>query len=114
LLNLLKIIRAGRAPRLPAASDHRRNASDVGCRASLGMSVKEVDTLYGEPLRVFTTKTGRIARIYGNHQELENVDHFLLFSYVAVLFDTEGHALGVFSDGFFDDHWDPVLLQQSE
>lgn len=28
LVNLLKIIRAGRASRLPAASDHRRNAFD--------------------------------------------------------------------------------------
>jgi len=83
-----------------------------GCRASLGMSVKEVDALYGEPLRVFTTKAGHTARIYGNHQYLENVDHFLRFSYVAVLFDSEENVAGIFSDGFFDNDWDPGMPYQ--
>ena len=80
-----------------------------GCRASIGMTLKEVDALYGEPLRGFTTRTGCVARIYGNHRYSGDMDHFLLFSYVAVLFDSEGHVTNIYSDGFFCSDWDPDM-----
>jgi hypothetical protein len=80
-----------------------------GCRASIGMTIKQVDAIYGQPLRVFTTKTGRVARIYGNHRYSGDADHFLIFSSVAVLFDSEGHVASIYSDGFFCNDWDPGM-----
>jgi hypothetical protein len=80
-----------------------------GCRISIGMTLKEVDALYGGPLRVFTTKTSRVARIYGDHRYSGDVDHFLMFSYVAVLFDPEGRAANIYSDSFFCNDWDPDM-----
>ena len=81
-----------------------------GCRASIGMTIKEVDALYGEPLHVLVTKTGGTARIYGDDRYLGNaVDSFLVFPYVAVLFDSEGHVASVYSDGFFCKDWYPNL-----
>lgn len=80
-----------------------------GCRAFIGMTIKDVDALYGEPLRVFTTRTGLVARIYGNHRYSSDVDHFLKFSYVAVLFDPEGHVVSIYSDLFFCNDWDPGM-----
>ncbi len=80
-----------------------------GCRVSIGMTIQQVDELYGKPLRGFTTTTGRIARIYGDHHYSGDVDHFLMFSYVAVIFDHEEHAADIFSDGFFCNDWDPGM-----
>ena len=69
-----------------------------GCRAAIGMTIKEVDAIYGEPLRVSTTRTGLVARIYGNHRYSGDVDHFLMFSYVAVLFDPQERVANIYSD----------------
>ncbi len=80
-----------------------------GCRASIGMTIKEVDALYGEPLRAFTTRTGRAARIYGDHRYSGDMDHFLVFSYVAVVFDAEGRVGNIYSDLFFCNDWDPGM-----
>jgi hypothetical protein len=80
-----------------------------GCRASIGMTIKEVDALYGEPLRAFTTGTGRAARIYGDHRYSDDMDHFLMFSYVAVVFDPEGRVANTYSDLFFCNDWDPGM-----
>jgi hypothetical protein len=80
-----------------------------GCRASLGMTVKEIDGLYGNPLRVFFTKSGLRAHVYGDHRYLGNVSPTLLFSYIAVVFDSNGGAVKIFSDRFFDDNWDPGM-----
>lgn len=80
-----------------------------GCRASIGMSVAEVDALYGEPLRVFTTQAGHVARIYGDRHYSGDVEPFLMFSYVAVLFDDAGRAARIFSNGYFCNDWDPDM-----
>jgi hypothetical protein len=80
-----------------------------GCKAAIGMTIEQVDTCYGQPLRAFTTKTGRMARIYGDHRYLGGVDHFLMFSYVAVLFDAQEKVSNIYSDGFFCADWDPNM-----
>ena len=56
-----------------------------------------------------TTRTGLVARIYGNHRYSGDADHFLVFSYVAVLFDPEGHVANIYSDFFFCNDWDPGM-----
>ena len=85
-----------------------------GCRAVLGISVQEVDALYGKPLWVFTTKSGLTARIYGDHRYVGNMNHFLCFSNVAVLFDSGEHVARIYSGQFFCDDWDPVLQQRKK
>jgi hypothetical protein len=76
-----------------------------GCRASLGRSVEEVDALYGKPLQVLSMKNGQTARIYGDNRNLENIKPWLLFSCVAVVFDTHGNVAAIYSDDFFSDDW---------
>jgi hypothetical protein len=81
-----------------------------GCRASLGMTIKEVDALYGEPLHMFVARTGRNTRIYGDNRYMgDAVDSFLIFSYVAILFDSEGHATAIYSDSFLCKDWYPGM-----
>lgn len=80
-----------------------------GCRASIGMTMQQVDALYGEPLRVYTTNTGLITRIYGAHRYSADVDHFFLFPYVAVLFDPAGKVTNIYSDLYFCNDWDPDM-----
>lgn len=84
-----------------------------GCRTSLGMSVKEVDAIYGDPVHVFSTTTGRTARVYGDNRYLD-VNPFLRFSFVAVLFDPDGQTADIYSDIFFCADWDPVLQQRKK
>lgn len=81
-----------------------------GSRATIGMTVDQVDRLYGKPVHVFTTGTGRRARIYGDARRPE-VQPLLCFSYVAVLFDLDGKAESVYSDLFFCNDWDKVLQE---
>ena len=76
---------------------------------SLGITTKEVDALYGAPLRTFVTKNNDSARIYGDNRYLGEVTHFLIFPYVAVLFDHEGRAKTVYSNGFFCNDWYPNM-----
>jgi hypothetical protein len=81
-----------------------------GGRVSIGMTSNEVYALYGEPLYVFTTKESSTARIYGDDQYLGNaVESFLIFSYVAVLFDPKGLVKSVYSDAFFCKDWYPNM-----
>lgn len=81
-----------------------------GTRASPGMTVKEVDALYGEPLYTFITKSGGSARIYGDNVNLSSgVDAFLVFSFVAARFDSGGHATGIYSDPFLCEDWYPDM-----
>jgi len=80
-----------------------------GCRASCGMTIREVDLLYSEPLHTFTTKNRNLARVYGDNRYLGNaVDSFLVFPYVAVLFEEE-KAVAIYSDGFFCNAWYPDM-----
>ena len=76
-----------------------------GCRASLGMSVDAVDTLYGKPLQVLSMKNKQTARIYGDNRNLENIKPWLLFSCVAVVFNPHGNVTAIYSDHFFSDEW---------
>lgn len=85
-----------------------------GCRSSLGMTVKEVDDLYGAPVYVFATATGRAVRIYGDYRVLKNVNTELRFSFVAVVFDPNGRTERVNCDLFFCIDWDPVLQQREK
>ena len=76
-----------------------------GCRAGLGMSVTEIDALFGKPLRVLSMKNRQTARIYGDNRNLENIKPWLLFSCVAVVFDAQGNVAAIYSDDFFSDEW---------
>ena len=81
-----------------------------GCKVSVGMTTNEVQALYGTPLHSFTTEKGNTAQIYGDDRYLGNsVDSFLVFSYVAVLFDPDGRVAAVYSDAFFCKDWYPGL-----
>jgi hypothetical protein len=76
-----------------------------GCRASLGMSAAEVDALYGKPLRILSMKNGEIARVYGDNQDLDDVEPWLRFSCVAVVFNSQENVKAIYSDDFFEDEW---------
>ena len=82
-----------------------------GFRLAIGMSSDEVRALFGPPLHIFTTSSGRTAHVYGvDEPYLGNaVDHFLVYPYVAVLFDSAGSVSAVFSDRFFCRDWHPNL-----
>ena len=81
-----------------------------GSKVSIGMKRDEVEALCGKPSHSFTTEKGDTARIYGDDRYLGNaVDSLLVFSYVAVLFDTKGQVVAVYSDGFFCKDWHPGL-----
>jgi len=75
-----------------------------GCRANLGMSIEQVDELFGKPLRNFSTKDGYPVRIYGEVRRLE-VDPQYRFSCVVVVFDAGGRSANIYSHGFVDDAW---------
>jgi hypothetical protein len=75
-----------------------------GCRVKIGMDAKEVAKVYGEPLRMFPTKTEGLVRIFGDERSLEVSPKFL-FSCVAVVFDSGERVTAVYSHDFFNDDW---------
>jgi hypothetical protein len=75
-----------------------------GCRANLGMSAGQVETIFGKPLRIFPTINGQIVRIFGNNIDLQ-VNSAYLFSCVAVVFDRQERVLAIYSQDFFNDDW---------
>ena len=76
-----------------------------GCLARSGMTVEQVDAIYGKPQRVVFAKDGRPVRIYGDGRDLEEIGRECRFSFVSVVFDANGRVMRVFSDMFFDDDW---------
>lgn len=80
-----------------------------GCRVLIGMNTNDVDALYGKPLRIFQTGTGRGARIYGDHRYLDAVNPSFRFSFVAIVFDAAQHVAAIYSNQFFNDDWDPEM-----
>ena len=77
-----------------------------GCSANIGMDTNEVAKLYGKPLRVFTTKNGETARIYGyaGSRELQ-VNPQLVFRGLAIVSDAKGQVVAIYGNGFFNDEW---------
>ena len=80
-----------------------RKRYDSG-RANLGMSVEQVDDLYGKPLRTFVTTDSRPVRVYGESRRLE-IDPRYRFSCVATIFDSQRRLAAIYGYGFFDDAW---------
>lgn len=76
-----------------------------GCQANLGMSAEDVEKFYGKPLRVFTTKKGETARIYGDTRHLEFMNSLLGFNGLAIVTDTKGRVTVIYSDWFFNEEW---------
>jgi hypothetical protein len=78
-----------------------------GCQANLGMSADDVEKLYGKPLRVFVTKNGETARIYGYGETRElQVNPQLVFAGMAIVCNTNGHVTAIYSGyPFFNDGW---------
>jgi hypothetical protein len=77
-----------------------------GCQANLGMSAEDIEKLYGKPLRVFVTKNGETARIYGYGENRElQVNPQLVFTGMAVVTDAKGHVTAIYSHEFFNDEW---------
>ena len=77
-----------------------------GCQAKLGMSAEDIEKLYGKPLRVFITKNGETARIYGDGGTRElQVNPQLVFAGLAIVSDAKGHATVIYSDWFFNEEW---------
>ena len=76
-----------------------------GCSANIGMDTNEVEKLYGKPLRVFTTKNGETARIYGTTQNLNWANPQLEFKGLAVVSDAKGHVKAIYSNVFFNGEW---------
>ena len=80
-----------------------------GHRVDLGMSIKEVDSLFGVPNRSLMLTNGMTARIYdppGREQLEGDLYHLTRFSPVAVVFES-GKASRVFSNSFFVRSWLP-------
>jgi len=75
-----------------------------GCRANLGMNTEDIEKLYGKPLRIFTTKNGETARIYGDTRYLD-INSLIAFTGMAVVSDSKGHVTAIYSNGFFNDEW---------
>jgi len=77
-----------------------------GCLANLGMDTEDVEKLFGKPLRVFTTKNKQTVRIYGygDNRELQ-VNPQLAFNGMAVVNDTNGHVMAIYSHEFFNAKW---------
>jgi len=75
-----------------------------GCRVALGMTVEEVDGLFGKPLRVMSVKSGGSARIYGDLRRLD-INPEYRSSPVAVGFDAGGRVTRVYSHGFICEEW---------
>jgi len=85
-----------------------------GCKVKLGMLVNDVDNLFGSPKNVFLIKAGGEVRLYGNDRELRMVNSSLLFSWVAVVFNGNGHAVAVYSNSFFCDAWKAISTTLSK
>lgn len=81
-----------------------------GCKVTIGMTTNDLQAIYGKPLHSFGKEKGVTVEIYGDNRYLGNsVDSFLVFSYVAVLFDSNGGLVAVYSDDFFCKDWYPGL-----
>jgi hypothetical protein len=80
-----------------------RNQYD-GCRVNLGMDVQEVEKLFGKPLRVFHTESGKTVRVYGDSRDLQ-VNPAYVFSCIAVVFDAHEAVASIYSHEFFNDDW---------
>jgi hypothetical protein len=76
-----------------------------GCQANLGLSAEDVEKLYGKPLRVFSTKNGETARIYGDTRHLEFMNSLLSFIGLAIVTDAKGRVTAIYSDWFFNEEW---------
>ena len=78
-----------------------------GCQANIGMSADDIEKLYGKPLRVFTTKNGEIARIYGYGETRElQVNPQLAFAGLAIVSDASGHVMAIYGGfPFFNEEW---------
>jgi hypothetical protein len=94
-------------------TNHELRMRYDGCRANLGMTVEQVDALYGKPLHVFTTRHGWPARIYGDTRHLD-INPLYRFSCIAVVFDAEGRVTNIYGEGFFNGDWEPVLKQRKD
>jgi len=78
-----------------------------GCQINLGVSADDIEKLYGKPLRVFTTKNGETARIYGYGETRElQVNPLLAFAGLAIVSDASGHVTAIYSGfPFFNEEW---------
>ncbi|HTB62561.1 MAG TPA: hypothetical protein VK737_03140 [Opitutales bacterium] len=85
-----------------------------GCLASIGMSRDQIESLYGNPLQTYPTKSGGTALIYGcsgsfplvdENGRLPLVDEDVAFKNMAVEFDASGRVTAIYSDAFFCDKW---------
>jgi hypothetical protein len=88
----------------PLAKTSRLSKRYDGCQANLGMNIEDIEKLYGKPLRVFTTKNGQTARIYGDTRYLE-INSLLAFGGMAVVNDAQGRVTAIYSHQFFNDGW---------
>ena len=90
------------------AVDRARNAKLAnkldGLRVVVGMTVVQVDDVYGAPEFSRRLEREESVRIYGHVDESLNVSPELLYSPVAVLFD-RGKVVGVYSHTFLDPDW---------
>ena len=79
-----------------------------GHRVELGMTINEVDALFGAPNRTLALTNGMTARIYDSPNDRYQLGGDLYpgtkFSPIAVVFDS-GKASRVFSNGFFPRSW---------
>jgi len=105
---LLSGIMSKAAPQIE--KDYETNESLLqrynGCSANIGMDTNEVEKFYGKALRVFTTKNGETARIYGyaGTRELQ-VNPQLVFRGLAIVSDAKGQVVAIYGNGFFNDEW---------
>lgn len=75
-----------------------------GCKAKIGMSIDEIQALYGRPTKTFHLENGKLVHIYGEHHRLE-VNPEFRYSYLAVEFDNKKTVVMVLSHNFFNKEW---------
>ncbi len=75
-----------------------------GFLARPGMSIEEIDALYGKPLKIFATNKNHVVHIYGQKIVLD-INPQYKFSNIAVVFDNDGKVVKVFSHDFFNEKW---------
>jgi hypothetical protein len=77
-----------------------------GTAIDIGADEKDVERIYGEPLRKFKTKDGGTAWIYAYGEERPlQVNPLLRFGGLAVVCNPQGKVAAVYSNGFFCDAW---------
>ena len=73
-------------------------------KINIGMTIKEVDDIYGKPQKVFNLDSNEEVRLYGSSTNLDLVYYRVRYSWFAVIFK-KGKVVKVLNNAFFNEDW---------